>query len=231
MNPFLFLKFGQENHINSLHKEGLLYMNTVDFFTTCEYLEKKDANENTHSLWQPNRVVFTLNDHKLDPEDFIGPIRYRTNDIAQSNIHSHIFCMTAICTGDPIREDCQIVDSKLLELGNRLLLIYNVPEFQRRLKKVLQDEIQNGNIFKWADAKIEYIDEHNYHGEMGTFKKGNCFAFQQEWRIAISSSQYCSNPLILKLGSLEDISGVLDVQDFKNKIIRQKDGKHNLYFS
>jgi hypothetical protein len=228
MNPFLFVKFGLKEHIEQLYREGLLYFNPIEFFKLCDIPERKDFNENTLFLGQPEQSSLSINSYEIKSEDLIGPIRLLTNDTSESSIYSHIFCMSCICAGDTIRDDKKVFSDSLFQFGDTLLVIHNVKLFRDRLVKALENELTKSNVSDYRCGKIEYIDEDVYHGEMGSFKKSRKYSHQQEYRIALKSLDNQQEALKLYLGSLEDLSGILDVKNFKNEIILEKSGKYTL---
>jgi len=62
---------------------------------------------------------------------------------------------------------------------------------------------------------VEYIDEENYHGDMGIMKKLKEYKHQHECRIVVESNLYQnSKSITLSLGSLKDCS-----QMFSSKVL------------
>jgi hypothetical protein len=51
---------------------------------------------------------------------------------------------------------------------------------------------------------VEYVDDREYHGKMGIFKKSSYFAYQSEFRIALKPGT--GSPYCLQVGDLADIS-------------------------
>jgi hypothetical protein len=71
---------------------------------------------------------------------------------------------------------------------------------------------QDPDIDKLAAKPIDYISE-DYHGKVDIFKKFTCFKYQQEWRCAIRNYEEFKKPFILNIGSLEDISVLMPVEN------------------
>lgn len=128
--------------------------------------------------------------------------------------------MFCICDGDTIREDHKLFDDRLKSFGDSLLFIYNPKEFARRLINELQKKMsEDKDVSNFKAHKVEYINRSSYNGEMGSFRKFNNFAHQQEWRIAIQSVYNSEEPYKLVIGSIKDISMILPLKDVKNEVL------------
>ena len=57
---------------------------------------------------------------------------------------------------------------------------------------------------------MEYIDFSTYNGERSILQKDIKYSYQNEYRIMFSNDKI--NPLSVRIGSLEDISTIYDVE-------------------
>lgn len=213
------IKFQTEEIIKDIYKNGTIYLNTIEFFKNTTNKIKQDKNETITDLWQADQIG----------EIIVGG---RSFDIVKnSNIKvyspiklTHIYSFAGLYSDDEYEIGGKIFDEKLLEHGEYLILIYNPKEFFERFDLILKKE----KIGRCRRNRVEYIDEKKYHGTMNPFKKFNYYEHEQEYRLGISHS--ISEPVILKLGSLEDISEIFKVSDFKNSS-SYIDNKLSLIFS
>ncbi len=224
----LFIKFGQKEHIEQLQKEGLIYMNTFDYFRECEDKEIGDSNENINYLFQADKSEVMIDNYKLTKEN--GLINLTINAPFMNNpFLTHGFCISCISKGDEIREDFKIFDDKVTDFGDTLLIIYNQKIFIERIEKALREIFEKNLAEYWQGNKVEYIDFNTYQGEIGPFRKSLLYKHQQEWRLGVRAKNH-NHPFIFKIGSIEDISKIQSVEKFKNQIKENEKGHFNIYF-
>lgn len=217
----ILVKVHSKEIIDDIQKNGTLWMNPIDTFQKIENKIKRDKNENLTTLLQAKKSRIKIDgvEFELVPDSQVGLYIPKEDKYK----FSHIFCMAGFYSDTELRADMKIFDASLLKHGNTILVIHNVGEFIKRLKKSIDIiKWKNPNI-KLSTDRVEYINENTYHGEMGPFKKFSSYKHEQEWRIGISGVTGLTSPFILKLGSIEDISGQVKVCDFKNDITKEDD--------
>jgi len=222
-----FIKFGQSEHVEQLKNEGIIYMNTFDYFKNCEDKEKGDQHENINFLGKAGHCEVYLNKHKLSKEGGFIDVKINAPHLNKPYL-THLFCMSSIIKGDAKRDDFKIFDDKLKNFGNTLLLIYNPYEFINRLNKALSKGYED-NLFTYQTKRVEYVDFKIYNGDIGAFIKDISYSHQKEWRLGINCN-YINQPFILKIGSLKDISETIPIEKWKNKITPKGDGYYNYEF-
>ncbi|MGK0271951.1 MAG: hypothetical protein ACI88H_002617 [Cocleimonas sp.] len=204
----VLIKFMDEQYVDSFLKEGLLFMNNIDFFKRYEdsvVALRCDVHEGLAATYKHDEVTITLGDHKI--EGAVGKVDLRYHHEGDTNIYS----MTKISDGKILDagDVGLLLSEKFSSFGNRAVLIggSNIVEFERRLQEaVANDE----NIYTpredGAVAKqISYLNREQHHGRMDVFDKFEDYAWQHEWRIAFKQSN-SSGAYPLKIGSLEDIA-------------------------
>lgn len=224
----IFVKFGQKENIEQLQKEGLIYMNTFEHFRNCEDKERKDKNENSHFLGQAGQCTIKIDGHKFTKEDGFINIIINAPHLNQPYL-THLYCMSCIQKEDNIREDWKIFDDKVKDFGDTLLVILNQKIFMERLEFALRQTCEKNLTEYWQGKKVEYVDFETYHGDIGPFIKDISFNHQQEWRLGVRVIN-CENPFSFKIGSIEDISIIIPISKFKNKIKKQSGNNLEICF-
>jgi hypothetical protein len=195
-----FIKVGQPDHIDQLQKEGLIYCNTIKYFRHTEHSDKErhDNREGaTSSIDAKNFKIF------LPGSETPLPITITTanlNTFDDKIDLTHLFCLFMINpdhqTGKPF------VDSRNLGFGQKALLINRPIEFVDRVKQAL------GEI-EYYCGSVDYYDERVDHHRLTVFHKPDRFSHQSEFRFHIKAP--CSGPFKFRIGSIEDISKVLEI--------------------
>ena len=210
------VKFGKKKHIEMLQKKGLIYMNTFKYFQEFENnTEKGDKNENLSYHLQPSQGLLIINNKELNNDQIASPIRYWGSE--KHSDFSHIFCMSCI-----IQEEIKIKSSKIFDKiewedeVDSLLIIHDITRFFKRLDSSIKK--QSIEILRIEGQQVEYINNNEYHGKMGAFKKYESFSHQKEWRLALKAKKNHHLHFKLYLGSLDDISKIVKRSEFKNEI-------------
>lgn len=205
------MKFGEKTHLENFRNNGLLYMNSEDYFRKLEKDPVRcDKFEGIDRFYQPSFIKsFTIGSPGkkqiiLGTEDLVGPItirlpRYRCN----------LFCMSAIT--DPRKHP--IVDERNFGFGDSVVLIKDTQAF---IDLVVSSGIKFGlNI---TCCLVEYFDPDFYSGNIEFCKKSNAYSYQNEFRFIVSPGTH--GPLTLELGNIADISTeILSLRDI-NKTLK-----------
>ncbi|MDD3419966.1 MAG: hypothetical protein PHE78_05130 [Candidatus Gastranaerophilales bacterium] len=221
----VFVRFGEKKHVEQFQKEGLIYMNTFGFFKGLEDREKGDPDENITLIAQPKNFVLTIDNIDIPATDFVGPVKLSLNN----SDYTHIFCMSFLAAGTEFY-DCKIFNDKVRDFGDTMLIITHPKDFINRLNFAIEPLIERNIIDSARAQRVEYVDFGSYSGDIGPFKKHTFFEHQREWRLCLQT-QKDKEPFSFKMGSIADISKIIPVCNFKNKIIELPDGKHQFYFS
>lgn len=189
---FGLLKFGLKKHIEVFVNEGLLYMNSINYFREVENDElRKDEFENTTFCKQADgaNLLIEMDGEWREIGSINGPIISR-----ECRVKTNIFCMYAI-------QDLKkkpLIDSRNFSFGDTYAILIDGDEFLKLLlAKAEKEEIK----LTWG--LVKYVDKKNYEGPMGPFKKFSNFNYQSEFRIVCYGSS--TSPLKLRLGNLTNI--------------------------
>lgn len=193
------IKFGEKEHIQEFRNSGLLYMNTLAVFTQLESdMARGDCYEGSTTIIQPKHLEMVIDaskigfgTHTVNPHELVGPVRIGRQSTASCNI----YCMFAITKPT----DEELVDRRILQFGDSLVLVLNPAKF---LKRVFQAALLAG--LRPSCALVEYYDANEYSGETGRFRKRSIFNYQNEYRIVVEPG--ANAPLKLYVGSLIDIT-------------------------
>lgn len=187
--PKYLIKIGKEEHILSLWKQGIVYMNPLSYFKNLETTGdgRADSDEGAHSIAQTSRML--IGEMEID---IPTPIAFSASNIN----NGYIFCMMGV---DDI-EDLKIVLADNLEaMGGAFIIIYNPEEFVKRCFNVMR--AHNINL-RWG--RVRYYDKSEGSFLLDPWLKNKEFARQSEFRLYFSMVE--TKAKILQIGSIEDIS-------------------------
>lgn len=192
-------KFGKRQHIEQFVSEGLLYMNTLEYFTKLEAESvRRDPNEGVDKMWpaRESRVFVkkNLNDAWTEVGPLAGPLQFRSRDSLAVNV----FCMYGIWASTGL----SLVDPRNFAFGDTFVLFKEGDEFLRRAKQAALDAGHDMEC-----RAVEYVDETSYRGTMGPFRKLARFSYQSEFRCVLSPGT--GAPYGLRLGSLSEIVAII----------------------
>jgi len=179
-------------------------MRRLSFYRELEGdAERGDPFEGDSALFQAAHLSrITIGDHEIAPSDLAGPIRLSNSE----DRTCAVFCMLAI--GDQVvekhlRSGLPLVNRRSTEFGEAALVVRDLPRFFDRLERALRAERLSAR-----GAFIEYVDITTHNGDLGPLRKDARFGHQQEWRLVVSNPP--SDPLVLLLGDLTDITSIVD---------------------
>jgi hypothetical protein len=201
------LKFGEYKYMVDLYKKGVLFFNTFEFFRTLEISEDGRGDKNEYSYYHYsgkgiNSISLKMYPKGKEHEPIIFQGGKDLIDLTLSNSnkeYSHLYSMSAIDIEWSLKNNYIINPKNFAETKDYVVAIYDSKEFLKRVwRKINKLKCNAKSDF------IEYVDKKNYTGEMGAFKKFDYYSYQNEYRIALNLTN--RNPLIIKIGSIEDIA-------------------------
>ncbi|HQM85690.1 MAG TPA: hypothetical protein PLD55_13515 [bacterium] len=210
----LLLKIGQKEHIEAFQKEGLIYMNTFEYFREYEESSaecRKDVFEGCSELFQPNMGTLEINGKEI--KDISGPMKI-TYDNSEKN---NVFCMYAAKYDKNAKYSLEDLNNIIkmnpqnYEFGNYCLILQNADEFLRRLHKSCNEKCLN-----FKHRLVEYVDTNKHHGEYGFFRKPLEYSYQSEFRIVIEN--HTGEPYKLFIGDISDISIILETTKYNDAV-------------
>jgi hypothetical protein len=207
--PLPLIKFGKYKHMKDFRQNGILYMNTLDYFKTWEERDAVgDEDEGLDYFYQLSKVDMTFSTSigtKTFPaaDATVGNVKIYRNDVGRFNL----FCLFSI--RKPLATP--LIDPRnLVGFGDTFVMILNVPEFCRRLKVAAEKE----NVGMLLRGKaVEYVND-DYNGEMDAFKKFKKYEYQSEYRFVIEPG--FGRHYELTIGDISDISSIGNAEDLKN---------------
>ncbi len=214
----IFIKFGQQEHIEAMQKSGLLFCNTVvSFVSTPDGKLRGDELENvTYQQYIGNAVVAMKEPDEPDTA-FKDVATAESVRIFSRTVQSgNLFCLYHHGFDEESELQEHEVCARCAEFGSHALVIYNVKEFLGRLQSSLKAKNINYSL-----AAVQYTDLRTYSGHKHIYQKDISYSWQKEFRIHIQHDE--DLPILLEIGSLEDISHIHVIGEkpaFKLKMVR-----------
>jgi hypothetical protein len=204
---YCLLRITSQEYANDLIENGTVYCNTLNLFKEIEdgnVRGDKDEGitrilnltKNKIQRFEINLINKTLPPINLHPEAF--NLKERENEI-----YYNVYCMYAINLDNVIANKQLYVNERIKEFGTHCVIFQNSAEFFNRLVSELQRQ-----GLKFQANMVSYYNPKTYNGKLSYFHKPDTYAYQSEFRILISSRE--NKPIIIKLGSLEDIAAVAE---------------------
>jgi hypothetical protein len=213
----ILLKLGAKKHLEGL-RQGHLYLNTLNYFRELEAdPNRADRLEGTDHIFQPGiiRMSFDfpgMGHFEVPPEDLAGPVTFVRNETTCCNL----YCL--YCLREPVNGALFSKEHALF--GDSVVLIRNTPEF---IARVRDGANRTGLAIWWGP--VEYYDEKTYTGKLGRFKKSDRFAYQKEFRFAVSTPG--TEPLHLDVGDLSDITSEIIPFDKVDEVLKFSEADAN----
>lgn len=197
----MFLKFGSEENIQDLYKHGTIYMNSREFFRRIEDKDLRgDSYEGVHKIKNYGKGSFHIPgiNHTVNYQNLHLPQSF---DEVWGNIYS-LYCLDPRTV--PEMFDFKM-DERVSKFGSHCLLIKKPNEFISLVKT--NARLMHYELFM---DFVKYFDKHEFNGELTVFDKPKEFEYQKEFRFYIKRKRI--DPLIFKIGSLEDISEIFQTE-------------------
>lgn len=205
------LKIGDKVHIEDLQKNGTIYCNSIRTFRQIESRDRNrcDKREGAYKTEILNPEWLTVSvDGKQFPFEFISA---RLN-LFDKEIENHkLYCLFGF------KKDCAygvpFINKKNCAFGDKALLITDSYKFISRIESRLKEQILNYR-FDW----VNYYKEASINDGLSVFDKPVDFEYQSEFRFYIQHED--PEPLVISIGSIEDISIVLDSSELADLILK-----------
>jgi hypothetical protein len=204
------VKIGQEEHISQLQKEGVVYCNTLKYFTEFEDGQVRgDKHEDAFefkTFRNPELLIKPVNepDAKFKKVDITWSQIVKRN----SNPYGNLYCLYCVDMSKAENEGQINVNEKNREFGSHALILLNAKKFEERLYSELKKR-----KMKFHFGFVHYVDLRNHTGKKSLFEKDLKYSYQNEFRIFIENE--IQEPLILKIGDISDISSCCEFDTFK----------------
>lgn len=232
MNEFedpivLFIKFGSEENIKSLYENGIVYLNTIEYFQNLEDKgvrgDKFEGTVNIKNFESTEKLRLEITDTKTGDKMDVQPskLQLRHYDAyPKGNLYS-LYC---IKQSDFLDTNEFTIDSKVRAFGSHALFIRGTKNFIDKLTS----EIQKLNM-SYKAKPVEYYDNENTNGPINLFQKVQEYKYQNEYRIIVQNNK--QEPIKVSIGSLKKYSEMfaLDaLEDLKIVANRKNNGIQRL---
>ena len=97
-------------------------------------------------------------------------------------------------------------NNRLIELGDKTLLIYEWKQFFDKLDEAIEER-----GFQYSRRKVEYYNPKQFDGDLTLHHKDIAFSWQNEYRILIAPTD--NEPIKISIPGLKKISKVVDTKD------------------
>lgn len=204
MDFSLLIKISEEKYIDRIQKKGEFYCNPLSYFREIENDSYRgDPNEGKQYIKQVKNLELYLEDKRIG---WAHNAQLFPNNYDKGNI----FCFYGFQTAnlDLSSKEKQKVNLEIQSerLGKYALIIFDLPEFKRRLKRCFRSLDRNYQI-----NAVRYVDFNSYEGELTPFMKSDKYICQREIRIWIPNKK--DDKYIFHLGSISDISYKCKIED------------------
>jgi hypothetical protein len=213
----MFLKFGQEEHINDLYYNGTIFMNAIQYFRKIE-----DGGLRGDRYEGISRIK------NYPPGQFeIPSLNYKGNylalqireayDTVLGNIFS-LYCVSSHGWENP--NDFKI-DKKIKQFGSHCLVVKDNVKFLSLIEEKLKVLRVNFN-----HNFVTYYDKDKVDRKITLFEKPLEFEYQKEFRFYVKRKS--DKPFTFSIGSLTKIAEVYKAEDIVDTLklrVNKKAGK------
>ena len=218
----VLIKFMNEQYVDSIINDGLLFMNNVKFFR--EYEDENpamrgDQHEGLAASYLPSDVVLTINGHTIT--EAVGKIDIRENHQDETNIYSMaiISDQNILDAGD----EGLFLSEEYKGFGNKAVIISgnNITEFWRRIQIAIDNHpsIYSNENEGIVGKKVTYVERKEHNSTLSIFHKFNEYSWQYEWRLAMKQSNGIG-AFPFYIGNIADIAIVADTESLINQPIK-----------
>lgn len=211
------IKFQSKERIDAFRK-GTVYMKSL------EYYRKREEETGENTVGDRFEAMAHANDGWI-----IVPglgIHEKLSDalLKTSFSNSYVFCMLELPSGVELFEFDSMQKEKIAEFGDTALLITDRSEFLKRVQQAITQEGLKGyhgtvKYYNESSDCAEYWFSLIRNGMQGAaFWKRQIYAYQQEYRLLIEQPPTENDYYILDIGSIKDISVVLETDKALNAI-------------
>lgn len=221
---FLVKTFSEPSHAEQFF-DGLLYMNSLDYFVRLEESDstgRGDRHEGIGAWLQPNEIQIEINGIRIDSADLAGPVSIQPN----RHLAKNVFCMHTSYVGGNAPSEFATphefeqhlkIPQQNISLGQHSAVITNVREFLQRVKTAASEQ----NVALRGHL-VNYYDSTTFHGhfaeEDAPFNKQMRFAHQREYRLVVSRRENDVSPYSLNIGNLRGIAHMVSIEALNDGI-------------
>ena len=200
----LIIKLGSHEHMTSLFEDGVIYMNTLEFYRILEADdERRDVNEGAERVRNMlGGVIQRKNPETGESEEIAQLTHTRIRELNSNLQNLNAYCVYYLKLEIPVMSLGAVISERTkLGFGDYAVLVTDAAEFVTRIK---QAAIKKG--YKHFRGLVKYADFSQEDVEVGPFVKDQAFAHQNELRVAVYTGEKNGSAIELEIGSLKDIA-------------------------
>jgi len=207
----IIIKLGPHEHMKALFDDGVVYMNTLEFYRTLEaHDERSDVNEGTEQVSNRTDGVLRWKNPKTNTFEEIAKLTHGRIRELNSNIQNlNVYCLYYLKSKMPIESVGAIIPQRTkVGFGEYAVVVADAGEFVTRIKKAAIDigHRHFRSLVKYEDFSQEKLD-------VGPFVKDQAFSHQSELRVALYTGENSGSAIKLEIGSIEDIAVLVPSED------------------
>lgn len=190
--------------MRSLFDDGVIYMNTLEFYRTLEaHDERRDDNEGAERVRNRRGGVLKQKNPETGTFKEIAQLTHSRIRELNSNLQNlNVYCLYYLKSEMPIKSLGAVIAQRTkLGFGDYAVIVADAGEFVARIK---QAAINKG--YQHFRSLVKYADFSEEDVEVGPFVKDQDFAHQSELRIAVHTGENSGSAIKLEIGSLKDIA-------------------------
>ena len=208
----LYMKFGTKEHLEKMQKEGILYCNTITYFSRIDDNNKRgDKLEVATELEYLENVILEVKpaNDSLAPWEKLR-ITYMQLQKHYEKTLGNLYCMSVFDL-TPSKDTSLLNFENFTAFGSHVLIISREDIFIDKINKAF-DKLKIKSCFK----AIEYLDLRKYQGKKSLFQKDIKYSWQKEFRIILYTDKCeINDPFEFSIGNIEDISIICDISKTK----------------
>jgi hypothetical protein len=198
----MFLKFGQEEHINDLYHNGAIFMNPIQYFRQLEDGELRgDKYEGICKIKNYPPGQFEISSLNFKGNYLALQIR-ESYDTILGNIFS-LYCVSSYGWKNP--NDFKI-DEKIKNFGSHCLVIKDNVKFL----SLIEEKLTELKV-KYHHNFMKYYDKDKVDRKITLFEKPLEFEYQKEFRFYVERKS--DKPFSFSIGSLKEIADIYSSKD------------------
>lgn len=206
--------------MKSFFQEGVIYMNTLDFYRTLEaHDERRDVNEGAVRINNREGGVLRWQNPNTGKLEEVAELTNSRIRELNSNIQNlNVYCLYYLKDRMPIESFGAIIPRRTkVGFGEYAVVIPNAGEFVTRVKEAAIDK-----GYRHFRGLVKYEDFSKENLEVGPFVKDRAFSHQSELRIAVYTDENSGGPIKLEIGSIEDIAIMVPSAELDGMSLRIK---------
>lgn len=193
--PKYLAKIGKVEHMLPLFKQGLVYMNTLQYFRNLENdgNVRADPDEGASFVAQTSKMI--IGGMEINNP---GPLVFSN----QQMNNGYVFCMIGVDSEEDLK---QAIEDNIQDMGDACVLIHNTVEFVNRCATVMRAK----NIdLQWGRVLYYGKNEGSYY--LNPWLKEKKYAKQSEFRLYFKMKE--TEPQKFFLNSIEDIAEACKIE-------------------